>query len=191
MRSQLNRVAVSQRGYFTSVQALDVGYSHQAQKFHVDHGNWERVSRGLFRLPDWPVTNDDHLVRWCLWSGGQAVVSHATALAAHELGDVDPAKIHLTVPRSFRRRGGESVVLHRHDVPDTDVEEREGYRVTTPTRAIVECAASRMEQQWLDSAVADALGRGMTTRRMLRDAAARLDPRAEAGVERALAEVAR
>jgi hypothetical protein len=120
-----------------------------------------------------------------------AVVSHVSALSVHELGDVDPAKIHLTVPINYRRRQPPAVVLHRQDVPETDVQDRGGYKVTTPARAIAESADALMEQGWLNGAVEEALFRGLVTPRLLRDTAARLGPRAEVGVERALGAVAR
>lgn len=185
LRLGLMRLAARQHGYFTAAQARDLGYSYQAQKFHADHGNWVRVERGLFHIPEWPVSDDDHLVRWTLWSGGVAVVSHHSALALHGLGDVDPARVHLSVPPGFSKRA-ETVVLHRQDVVSEDIEEREGYRVTLPTRALAECAADGVEQELLDGAAAEALARGVTSRRRLRDTAARLGPRAELGIERAL-----
>ena len=75
-----------------------------AQKFHVDHGNWERVDRGIFRLPEWPPSPADSLIRWSLWARGKGVVSHDSALSAHEIGDANPAQVHLTVPTNFRAR---------------------------------------------------------------------------------------
>lgn len=185
LRRRLNRLAADQHGYFTAAQARQIGYSHQAQKYHVDYGNWQRVDRGLFRLPEWPVDEFDHLVRWTLWSGGVAVISHATALSVHGLGDVDPVAVHLSVPRQFRR-SATGLVLHRGLPPPRHIEERDGYRVTTPGRALAETAEARLEQQWLDSAVAEALTRGLTTVRRLRDTAAELGPAAELGVDRAL-----
>ena len=186
LRHQLRHLAGQQHGYFTARQAVAIGYSHQAQKFNIDHGNWERLDRGLFRLPEWPTANDDHLVRWSLWSGNVAVVSHATALAVHDLGDVDATRIHLSVPSRFRRKAPDIVVLHRQDLLNVDIDDRGGYRVTNPTRAIAESAGARIGQELLDTAVADALDRGQTTRRLLRDAAARIGAIAELGVERAL-----
>jgi predicted transcriptional regulator of viral defense system len=183
------RRAAEQRGYFTAAQARDIGYSYQAQKFHVDHGNWLRVDRGLFRIPEWPVSDDDHLVRWSLWSNGRAVVSHATALAAHGLGDVDPARVHLTVPTGFRSKA-EAIVLHRQSIPADEVEDRGGYRVSTAARAITECADDGLAQEIIDGAVAEAVAQGRVTRRRLRMAAAELGPRAELGVERAFHAVA-
>jgi hypothetical protein len=186
IRQRLRSLAASQHGFFTAAQAVTVGYTYQAQKHHVDYGNWVRVDRGVFRIPDWPIQEHDHLVRWMLWSGGVAVVSHASALGIHGLGDVDPAVVHLSVPDRFRRRAT-GVRLHHPLPPDGEVEEREGYRATTAGRALAECAADHMEQQWLDEAVADALAGGFTTARRLRDLAASLGPVAELGIHRALA----
>ena len=58
--------------------------------------------------------------------------------------------------------------------------------MTTPGRALAECAEAKIEQQWLESAVNDALERGLTTPRRLRDAAAELGAVAEFGVHLAL-----
>ncbi|WP_137813336.1 type IV toxin-antitoxin system AbiEi family antitoxin domain-containing protein [Gandjariella thermophila] len=184
-RRAVAEVAARQHGYFTAAQALRLGCTYQNQKFHVDHGNWIRVERGLFRLREWPVSDDDHLVRAWLWAKGQAVVSHQSALAAHNLGDVDPAKVHLSVPPGFRRKS-DFVVLHHVVTPPEYREDRGAYTVTTVPRAIAECAAEAMPDELLASAVIDALQQGRTTRRRLRDAAAALGDRAELGVERAL-----
>jgi len=66
LRRALHAVAFQQAGYFTAAQALEVGYSYQAQKYHADAGNWLRVDRALFRLPEWPADADDIYVRWTL-----------------------------------------------------------------------------------------------------------------------------
>jgi predicted transcriptional regulator of viral defense system len=190
LRRVIMRVAAGQRGYFTAAQAREVGYSYQAQKFHADHGNWVRVDRGLFRIPEWPVSDDDQLVRWALWSRGRAVVSHATALAVHGLGDVDPARVHLSVPRTFRSQA-ELVVLHRQPVPEDQSEDHGGYRVSTAARAVAECAEAGLSQELIDGAVVEALAQGRVTRRWLRAIAADLGLRAELGIERALQAVPR
>jgi hypothetical protein len=49
------------------------------------------------------------------WSGGAAVVSHLTALSVNDLGDVDPARAHLSVPAGFHR-STPGLVLH-HPLP--------------------------------------------------------------------------
>jgi predicted transcriptional regulator of viral defense system len=189
-RAALWQLASGQRGYFTAAQALDVGYSYQAQRYHAQHGNWTSVDRGIYRFREFetlPGGEHDHLVRWALWSKGRAVASHTTALSVHDLGTANPSEIHLTVPSGFRQRDS-VVILHRAELAPDEIEEREGYRVTTPLRAIVECAAAQVDQDAVDSAVAEALERGLTTRRHLLHAAQQLSARAELGIERALRE---
>jgi hypothetical protein len=51
LRLALQTLAFGQAGYFTAAQAVDLGYSYQAQKHHVDNGNWLRIDRGLFHCP--------------------------------------------------------------------------------------------------------------------------------------------
>lgn len=187
-RTRLWRVAGGQRGYFTAAQALEAGYSYQAQRHHVQRLNWLPIDRAIYRFrefEDLPAGEDDHLVRWALWSKGRAVVSHATALSIHDLGTANPSQIHLTVPPGFRQKGS-AVILHRAELEPDEVEERTGYRVTTPVRAIAESAAARLDADDLASAVSDALQRGLAMKRQLLHAAQRLGPRAELGIERAL-----
>lgn len=185
-RRLLEALAYRQAGYFTAAQARDAGYSYQAQQHHVEAGNWVRIDRGLFRLQSWPHGPDDQWVRWSLWSGGRGVVSHESALRVHDLSDVDPAKIHFTVPTGFRAEDP-LVVVHREPLGEADVEEREGWRVTTPVRTLVDIADGELSQEVVDAALTDALGRGLLTRRSLRRLTTSLSDRAALRLERALA----
>jgi len=178
-------IAFIQAGYFSASQARQVGYSYQAQKYHADHGNWTRVDRGIFRLPGWPLGPDDGYVLWHLWARGQAVVSHDTALVLHDLSDVDPVRVHLTVPPAFRAED-ESVVLHRHALADHDLEERQGFRVTSSLRTLLDVASTDLSQEHVAKAVAEALHRGSTTPRRLRSRADAMGDRAALRIERAL-----
>lgn len=166
LRQQLLATAFAQAGYFSAAQAREVGYSYQAQKYHVDHGNWLRVDRALFRLVGWPGGSDDSFARWSVWSAGRAVVSHESALAAHDLSDANPARVHLTVPRTFRK-ADRAVVLHKGELAGTDIESRSGWRVTSPVRTLVDVAGSDAPQETVDAAVVDAIARGVTTPRRL------------------------
>jgi predicted nucleotidyltransferase component of viral defense system len=159
-------LAAEQGGYFTAGQALAVGYSYRQQHFHRGRGNWLRVGRGLFRLRDFPASRHEDLIRWSLWSRDrkgriQAVVSHATALSVHELGDVMPRKVHLTVPKGFRKQLPAGLVLHRGHVPDAEREFHTGFRITTPLRTLLDVAESALSPEHLLAAVRDALERGL------------------------------
>lgn len=187
-RERLWDLAVSQRGYFTAAQAREAGYSHQAQRYHRLRGHWLRVDHGIYYLHEYlvlPGENGDHFARWTLWSHGRGVVSHTSALTVYDLGIANPAEIHLTVPPKFRK-DHHGVSLHRGRLTPDEIEQHEGFRATTPTRAIVETSAAAMDQDIVTTAVADALERGLTTRQKLHTAAERLGERARLGVERAL-----
>lgn len=175
LRRTLFALAGGQSGYFTAGQALTVGYSYPAQKFHADHGNWQRVDRGLFRLPEWPPSEHDSLVRWSLWARGRGVVSHETALAVHHLGDANPAEVDLTVPRNFRARAV-GVRLHHKDLPVDDVMARQGFRITTPLRSLIDAAAGNVDVDLVSGAVGDALRSGIVSRRQI---LARIDQQGE------------
>lgn len=186
LRHRLAALARAQAGYFTAAQARAVGYSYASQRYHVQRGNWVRVDRALFRMRDWPVTGDEELVRWSLWAGGKAIVSHDTALSLHEIGDANPSRVHLTVPAGFRKRS-DSVVLHVADIDDADVLEATGYRVTAPLKTLLDVAASDMDGDQLRTAIEDAVVRGLVVERDLRARAHELGARAELRIERALA----
>jgi predicted transcriptional regulator of viral defense system len=190
LRRRLLAIAARQSGYFTAAQALDAGYSYPAQGYHAKRGNWLRVDRGIYRFPEWPTGPRDDLVRWSLWSRARAVVSHETALSVHELGDVDPARVHLTAPPNFRQKNP-GVVIHRADLAPRDVQEREGFDVTTPLRSLLDVAAGELDLDQLTQAIAEALERGMTTRRALLDRADEFGANAALRIERALQGVER
>jgi predicted transcriptional regulator of viral defense system len=163
LRRRLATLAAAQSGYFTAGQALEAGYSYPAQKYHADCGNWQRVDHGLYRLPEWPIGYHDDLVRWSLWSRGKAVVSHHTALLIYDLGDFNPARVHLTVPPNFRP-AAIGAVLHRGILPSGDVRTQEAFRITTPLRSLLDVAADGPQLDLLASAVREALERGLTSR---------------------------
>ena len=159
LRQALYRLAAGQAGYFTAAQALDLGYSYQAQKYHVDHGNWARVDRGIFRIPEWPSSVNDSLVRWVLWSKHRAVVSHDSAAVVHNLGLLNPAKVHLTVPPGFRM-DDPALVLRRRQLPNADVVLFDGVVVTTVARTVLDVIDTQFDEELIASVVDDALDTG-------------------------------
>lgn len=184
LRASLQRRASSQAGYFTAAQALKLGYSYPAQLYHERRGEWTRVDHGIYRYSTWPTTQYEDLVRWTLWSRNRGIVSHETALAVHGLGDVLPAKVHLAVPRTFRSKDA-SVVLHRLELPDQDVEDRNGFRVTTPIRSILDVAAD-MDLDRLAAVVRDGVERGLITTGRLRTRADDFGQPSATAIDRAI-----
>lgn len=182
-------IAAVQGGYFTARQALKAAYGYRLQHFHCKCGNWKREGHGLFRLSHYPMPERPDLIRLSLWSRDQrgeiqAVVSHETALSLHELSDVMPAKIHLTVPHGFRKAVPPNCVLHSRELHAHDWTSRGGYRVTTPLQTLLDAAESDLSQEHLDDAVAQALSRGLVREKHL--AAAKIGPGGKARLDAAL-----
>ena len=164
---RLYRLAENQGGYFTAADAKALGYLYRYQHFHVKQGNWVRVDRGIYRLKNFPSTGHEDLIRWWLWSRKKGAISHESAAAVYELGDVLPAKTHLTVPPDFRKKAAAGVVLHKALLGEKDVEMREGFRVTTPLRTILDLARGHLDQERLTAVTKDAMRKGLLDRRTL------------------------
>jgi len=188
LRRRLFGLAAEQGGYFTAAQAKKLGYSYQAQAHHVSVGNWLRIDRGLFRLAEWVPEVHDELAYWTLWSRGRGVVSYESALAVHQMGEFEAAKVSLTVPPRFTMRD-DALALHFEDLPPDDVELRTGFRVTTPIRTIIDIASTAPDEEQLARAIEDGERSGLLTQRRLRTRAEAVDTRAALYVERALAKV--
>jgi predicted transcriptional regulator of viral defense system len=185
LRRSLAAVAATQSGYFTAAQALKIGYSYPNQKFHADRGNWARMDRGIFRLPEWPIGPHDNLVRWSMWALGKGVISHETALTVHSIGEFDPTRVHLTVPPRFSK-SDPSVFLHRATLDKVDTEDHSGFRVTTPLRSLIDVATTGADLDQLARAIGEARDGGLVTPRRLRQRAEEVDVRGALRVEQAL-----
>lgn len=185
LRRRLFTLASSQAGYFTAAQAKGLGYSYQAQAHHVAAGNWLRIDRGLFRLAEWIPDIHDDLVRWALWTRGRGIVSHESAMAVHEIGEFESARVHLTVPPDFTKTDN-AVVLHHADLGPTEIQDHAGFRVTTPMRTLIDIAAAAPDEDQLARAIAEAQKRGLFTLRALAAQAEVIDPRSALYIERAI-----
>lgn len=138
-RLRLVAVASRQAGYVTARQAVDAGYSHQAQWYHRDRGHWVPVRRGIVRLADHPASPRERFVVACLVAGPTAVVHRFSALEVH----------------GIRRPGPVDVQVSTTNVPDGDRQDGGGFAVTTPLRSLRDVDAARRPEgpRWLERAV--------------------------------------
>src|SRR5664280_3435056 len=142
---RLFEIAEAQEGFFTTKQAKAAGFAENTHPYHVQVGNWIREYRGIYRLALFPIAEHPDLVKWALWSRNrdevtEGVYSHQTALSLYELSDLNPAKLHLTVPTNFRRNSNIPgiVVLHYRDLLKSEIQVGPGYKYTRPLRTILD-----------------------------------------------------
>jgi predicted transcriptional regulator of viral defense system len=151
-------IAEEQSGYVTTAQAAAANVSKDALAKMAARGVLDRVSWGLYRLTRFPPSALDQYVEATLWPlTVQAVISHESALALYGLSDVNPAKIHVTVPRSLRirREVPKWLVLHRAALGEAEREVYEGVPVTTPERTIRDCHAAHLGPALVRQAIHD------------------------------------
>ena len=175
---RLFEFAEQQQGFFTAKQAKAAGFAENTHPYHVQAGNWIREYRGIYRLVLFPAADRPDLVLWALWSRNrnedvEGVYSHQTALSLYELSDLNPAKLHMTVPTDFRRNSEIPgiLVLHYADLPDGDVQTAQGFKFTRPLRTILDLIeAGTVEQRFIRQALRQAVDRGLITRLQIRNA---------------------
>jgi len=163
---RLYETAATQAGFFTTRQAAEAGFSDQLLVHHVRARNIRRVRRGIYRLVRFPAGEHEELVVAWLWSEMAGVISHHTALALHDLSDVLPAKIHLTLPADWRRRRlrlPTDVLLHYADIPPEDRAWFGPVPSTNPRRTLNDCASAGLSPELLRQGAQQALRRGIVT----------------------------
>ena len=97
-----------------------------------------------------------------------AAMSHQTALSLFELGDFNPAKVHMTVPPTFRRnsRPPKAVLLHRAELAPAELTQLRGLTLCRPLRALCDVASADPNAiEDLRQAAAEARRRGLITER--------------------------
>jgi len=142
---RLREVALDQHGLVTTGQAADEGVSNAELSTMVARDRLERVAHGVYRVPQVPQTEFDQYQLAVLWTGApEACLSHDTALAAWNISDINPDRIHVSVARHrrIRRAGGERYAIHYEDVDAGGVTWWQGIRTVDVPTAIGQAIAS-------------------------------------------------
>lgn len=164
--NDLYAAAAAQEGLFSTQQASTAGYSPQLLAKYLKNGRVQRVRRGVYRLVHFPAGEHEELVTVWLWSESQGIFSHETALALHELSDVLPARVHVTLPAAWahrRFRVPSGVVLHHADIAAEQRAWVGPVPVTKPLRTIEDCIAAHVSPEVIEKAARDARRRGLLT----------------------------
>ena len=166
----LYSLAEAQGGYFTAAQARAAGVKQVRLVQLNGQGVIERVTRGVYRLTNYPVSALGQYMEAALWPqvrrrDAHGIVSHESALAIYGLSNASPAKIHLTVSPQFRIRRvvPKQIVLHYQDLEPTDVHQVEGVPVTTPARAIRDVHREHLGPSLVRQAIEDGRRTGHLT----------------------------
>jgi predicted transcriptional regulator of viral defense system len=138
--TEILALAAEQNGFVRTREVRALGIDPRRLNDYARRGLAERVGRGLYRIELVPPGDFDEFARASQWPDGRGTLSGETALDLHELCDVSPAHIDITVPRGYRthRQVPVRYRLHRRDLLDDEVTLLRDVPIVTPARAIAD-----------------------------------------------------
>ncbi len=162
----LLEIAAEQHGYFTTAQAQKEGVRAGTVGTMFRRGAIDRVSYGVYRFVHFPATELSPFMEAVLWPHQTVgVLSHESALKLYSLSDVNPGKLHITLPTSFRvrRQIPRYLAIHSSDLGPGDWHAWEGIPVTIPKRTVADCAAAGLGPALISQALEEGVRKGLFT----------------------------
>jgi hypothetical protein len=145
-------VADRQHGNVTRLQLIRLGFTARMIDRRVALGRLHIVHRGVYAVGRPPKTALEWAAAAVLACGERAALSHHSALALWGLAEWKWSAIHVTVPGDRRPKG---IKVHRSSgITSRDFRTHAGIRMTSPARAILDCAPTLTDKQ-LNRAVND------------------------------------
>jgi len=139
--------AERQHGVITRMQLGELGLGKSAIDARIRAGRLHRVHQGVFAVGRPSLTLRGRFIAAVLSCGPDAALSHVAAGVLLALLPERGARIDVTVPGSGGRRRRKAVIIHRSALPPEDVTRRDGIRVTTPARTLIDHADVLPERQ--------------------------------------------
>src|ERR1035437_7706843 len=167
---ELYALAEEHGGLLLSKEARALGIKDSVLVRLAQRGRLERMTRGVYRIAQYPadrLAQYREAILWARASQGpeQVALSHETELMVYGISDVNPSRVHLTVPVSARLRRERPgwIAVHRAILSPVEIQTYEGIPVTTVERSILDTLAANQRPEMALHAIADALREGLLT----------------------------
>lgn len=163
--TDLLELAYDQHGFLRTDDVREAGFDPKRLVDFERRGLAERVGHGVYRLGAIPPGELDEYMRAALWPAGLGVLSHETALDLHELCDVNPSRIHVTVPRRYRTHRPIPALyqLHHRDLAEKQITRMRGLPIVPPLQAILDGIEAHMRGELVEQAIQTAEDQGLIT----------------------------
>ncbi len=162
----LAEAAAQREGYFTRADARAAGAGDAVFDALLTEHKIEPIAADIYHLVQFPRSDqEEHLILW-LQTDRQGVLSHETALLLHELSDILPQRLHITVPPGFdpgSRQIDPTVELLRGDVADDEKCWLGPVPYTSALRTLRECIDIGVSPDLNEQAIEQGLERGLFT----------------------------
>jgi predicted transcriptional regulator of viral defense system len=143
--NELLALAEEDDGLVTASQARATGIVDSVLARLTQRGKLERVARGVYRIPYYPADRLSQYREAVLWTRAShgpenVALSHETALAVYGISDVNPSRVHITVPKNarLRRRKPKWIMIHRAELLPTEVTKQDGLPVTSVAKSVLD-----------------------------------------------------
>jgi len=166
---ELYALAEENDGLLTSKGARARGIRDSVLVRLTQRGRLERMSRGVYRIAHYPADRLAQYREAVLWAQAshhgpeRVALSHETALVLYGISDVNPSRVHLTVPKAarLRREHPEWIMIHRADLMGQEISQHEGMPVTTVERSITDVLSKTHRTDLARQAITEALREGL------------------------------
>lgn len=166
--TEIVEFANEQYGFVTTEDTRDLGINPINLVRMAERGHLERRGTGLYRVNLTPTSRLDAYMEATLWPRKvRGILSHETALDLYELSDVNPSKIHLTLPRAhrIRRTIPSNYRIHHEDLAADQITLLEGIPIVTVPHAIRQAHGSHIGPALIGQAIDHAQQLGHLTAR--------------------------
>jgi len=179
IQSELWEAALDQYGFVTSKDAKRLNINLVELGKLSARGQLKRLGYGIYRFPRFPTSPLDAYIHATLWANGRGVLSHDTALELHELCDINPTQIHITVPVRYTpdRQGGHLYTVHCEELDAKDITKHEGIPIVREAVAIAQGIQSGVPTYLVRQALETATRRGSINKAQQAELAALLEIR--------------
>jgi predicted transcriptional regulator of viral defense system len=172
--ARLEAFALLQNGFFHRSDAHAFGISDALLSYHTRTGRFDRTLPAVYRLSIAPLEVNDNFVQAWVWTGYRGALSHETALEIHELSDVAPSRLYVTLPPGLEPKTiPPNYQVYVAPLPRDEVQCHSTIQITTPARSIVDAARQGTDPHQIIAAVWQALERRLATPQILRFLAGR------------------
>ena len=171
-------LAATQDGLVSLAQLADLEIGRRRLRTAVEHGWLAREGAGVYGICGTPPSFRRQLWLGVLVLGHRAVVSHEAAGWLHGFDRRRDDRAEFTVPRARRGSRPGLVVHSTRRLAAVDRMHVDGLPCTTPTRTIIDLAATAIPRRRLEAAIDSAVRSGATSPIVL---ARRVEEHASAG----------
>jgi very-short-patch-repair endonuclease len=154
----LSERAGRQFGLVTTDQLIGLGFSAREIRGRVRRGLLHPLHRGVLAVGHPKVVSHARLLAAQLTCGDASFLSHRTAAAVWGLRAVNTRRVEVTVPGTFALRRKGLVVHHSVAVAEAEVRTRNGLRVSSVPRMLVEQSNTETQAE-LERLITEAIRR--------------------------------